>query len=182
MLSWQSHEVLLRQNENWVCYEWLYTSMKVRVISHSKHLAKISTSCWLLISVPLIYTPTNPPALKNKQIFQSTNLHNKHTCLKSTIHSNQAICTTNTPALKLSLVGAATSIIFVATNTCLLKQNMSFATTKACLLWQTYFCHDKTFVTTNIILSQQNTSFATTKACLLWQTYFAMTKHLSWQT
>ena len=41
-------------------------------------------------------------------------------------------------ALALSWAGAATSIIFVPTNMCLLRQ--------------TYFCCNKTFVTTNIIL------------------------------
>ena len=58
---------------------------------------------------------------------------------------------------EVSLVGAATSIIFVATNTCLLWQNTSFVTTKIYLLqqtfchkqatkvmsWQAYFCHNK---------------------------------------
>ena len=58
----------------------------------------------------------------------------------------------------LSLVGAATSIIFVATNifvvtnTCLcLSQHKT-----RLLLRQMYACHDKSFVTTNIFLSWQN--------------------------
>ena len=89
-----------------------------------------------------------------------------------------------------TMTGAATSIIFVAPNTCLSQQNMSFASyDKTChLLWQKYACHNKTFVVTNIFLSQQNTSFVTTKhvncyeksmlvttKLLLWQTYFVAT-------
>ena len=47
----------------------------------------------------------------------------------------------------LSLAGAATSIIFVATlNTCLClsRQNTSFVATEVCLSRQNYVCHDKT--------------------------------------
>ena len=40
-------------------------------------------------------------------------------------------------------------VFFVTT-----KENMSFVTTKVCLLQQTYFCRDKTFVTTNVILAK----------------------------
>ena len=54
----------------------------------------------------------------------------------------------------LSLAGAATSIIFVttkgfvATNTCLLRQNTSFVATKR-------FCYEKyNFVTTNVLAQQ----------------------------
>ena len=57
----------------------------------------------------------------------------------------------------LSLAGAATTIIFVATNTCLSRQSTPFVATKVCLLWQkfcrvknmsllsrqAYFCRDK---------------------------------------
>ena len=52
---------------------------------------------------------------------------------------------------KLSLAGAATSIIFVATNTFVAtKDDKTFITTNTC------FCRDKhNFVATNIILSQQ---------------------------
>ena len=90
-----------------------------------------------------------------------------------------------------TMTGAATSIIFVAPNTCLSQQNMSFASyDKTChLLWQRYACHNKTFVVTNIFLSQQNMSFVTTKhvncyeksmlvttKLLLWQTYFVAKK------
>ena len=74
---------------------------------------------------------------------------------------------------RLSWAGAATSIIFVATNTCLLRQNTSFVATKIRLphfifftttqnyvchdkthfwLRQTRVCHDKTFVATKMIL------------------------------
>ena len=59
-----------------------------------------------------------------------------------------------TQVTKLSLAGAATSIIFVATNICCDK---TFVTTKICLSWQAYFCHDKRHV-----LSKQT--------CLSWQT------------
>ena len=49
----------------------------------------------------------------------------------------------------VSLAGAATSIIFVATNMCLSRQ-------KKCLLSrQKYACRDKTFVTTKLCLSPQ---------------------------
>ena len=59
-------------------------------------------------------------------------------------------------SLPVSLVGTATSIIFVMTNTWLLRQNTSFVATNIChgkhnLSWQTkvssrqaYFCPDKT--------------------------------------
>ena len=55
-----------------------------------------------------------------------------------------------------SLAEAATSIMFVATNTCLSRQNTSFVETKVCLSRQKN-CHDKNillqqiFVATNII-------------------------------
>ena len=50
--------------------------------------------------------------------------------------------------LFLSLAGAATSVIFIATNTCLSRQTHLLSRQK-------YACHDKTFVTTNIFLSRQ---------------------------
>jgi len=56
-------------------------------------------------------------------------------------------------AMHRVLVGAATSIIFVATNTYLSQQM--------------YACRNKTFVATIL--------------CLLWQNIFVMTKCLSWQ-
>ena len=66
----------------------------------------------------------------------------------------------------ITLAGAATSIILVATNT-LSRQNMSFVATKVCLSQQnfchdkylsrqTQLCRDKSFVPTSILLSQQN--------------------------
>ena len=63
----------------------------------------------------------------------------------------------NTIPKRASLAGAATSIIFVATNvlfTRLLWQNRSFVVTKVCLLWHVtkhVFCCDKSMlVVTNI--------------------------------
>ena len=68
----------------------------------------------------------------------------------------------------VSLVGAATSIISVAT--------------------KHIFCHDKSMLGTAKVLSQQNI-FVATNMCLLWQTFcrdkhtFVTTRHvLSWQT
>ena len=58
---------------------------------------------------------------------------------------------------------------FGVTNTCLLQQNTSFVTTKVCLSWQTYFCHNKTFVATNIIVMTK---------LLWWQAYFFHDKHM----
>ena len=51
---------------------------------------------------------------------------------------------------KLSLAGTSTSIIFVATNTCLSRQNTSFVPTKVCLSRQNYVCRDKSFVAIKI--------------------------------
>ena len=48
------------------------------------------------------------------------------------------------------LVGAATRIIFAATN--LLRQKMCFVATKVCLPRQNFCCHDKTFAMTKMIL------------------------------
>ena len=66
----------------------------------------------------------------------------------------------------VSLAGAATSIIFVATNT-------SFVPTNVWLLRQNYVCRhkiflsrvfrDKTFVATSILLSRPKTCFVATK-------------------
>ena len=78
---------------------------------------------------------------------------------------------------KLSLAGAATSIIFgttsVVTNTCLFCD-------KTCLLSQQMFCHDKhIFVIylrqTNICHDKHN--FVTTKV-MSWQAYFCCDKHM----
>ena len=71
-------------------------------------------------------------------------------------------CVCNQPHY-LSLAWAATSIIFVATNTCLSRHNTSLSR-------QNYACRDKTFVATKLCLSQQNTIvtttvFVTTKVC-----------------
>ena len=96
----------------------------------------------------------------------------------------------------ISLAGAATSFIFVATNTCLPRRKTSFVVSKVCLsrhlLRQTYFCRDKhvfaatkhvfcldksmfvatfccdklTFVATNTCLPRRNTSFVVSKVCL----------------
>ena len=78
-----------------------------------------------------------------------------HVCLLTSRWICQAFC----PCL--SLVGAATSIIFVATRVChdktrlLSRQNTSFVTTKVCLLRQ-HFCRDKImFIVTNMCLSRQ---------------------------
>ena len=54
-------------------YVWFPTQNTWQWLAH--------VSCWLLVSVPLTYTPTNPLALKK---------HN---------YSNQPICITNTPSL-----------------------------------------------------------------------------------
>ena len=49
---------------------------------------------------------------------------------------------------KISLAGAATSIIFVATKTCLSRQNTSFVATKVCLSRQNFCRHKHVFVAT----------------------------------
>ena len=74
---------------------------------------------------------------------------------------------------KLSLAGAATTIIFVATNTCLTRQNTSFFATKVCLSRQTRVCCEKylswhNFVTTKVFSLQAyyNKTFVTTKMTL----------------
>ena len=85
------------------------------------------------------------------------------------------------------MAGAATSIIFVATNMCLSQQNMSccnksmlvvtFVTIK-------YFCCNKSFVTTNICLSQQKMFchykhvFVVTKVSLSPETCVCRNKYL----
>ena len=79
----------------------------------------------------------------------------------------------------LSLVGSATSIIFVATN---------FLSTQTCvccdkthlLSWQKYACHDKTFVATNTctfvvtkdMFCHDKHMFVMTKVSLVWQNLF----------
>ena len=96
----------------------------------------------------------------------------------------------------LSLAGPATSIIFVgeksfvATNTCLPRQNTSFVATKVGLPRQNVccdkimsgqrFCRDKIclsrkekqLVTTNILWSRQKTCFVAANTCLSRQTFF----------
>jgi len=77
---------------------------------------------------------------------------------------------TRMASFPLWLAGTATSMIFVATNTCLLQQTRVrvFGSTNTCL-WrqyksfvttqllsrQTWFCRNKRFVTTSILLSRQ---------------------------
>ena len=61
------------------------------------------------------------------------------------------VCTIWVVADSLSLAGAATNIIFVATNTCLSLVCPGKLADKTCLLsWQKYACRDKTFVTTKL--------------------------------
>ena len=57
----------------------------------------------------------------------------------------------------LSLAGAATSIIFVATNMCLPRQSSSFAAIKVCLSRQNYVCRDKRLLRSKrVFFSLQN--------------------------
>ena len=68
-------------------------------------------------------------------------------------------------ATKVSLAGAATSIIFVATNTCLLWQTRLLSRRK-------YAYRDKTFVTTNIFVAANillREIFVVTNIILTWQ-------------
>ena len=68
----------------------------------------------------------------------------------------QLCCHPHSPFLlrwHLSLVGAVTSIIFVATKV-LSSQNMSFRHNKT-FVAKTLFCHNKTFVVTNICSEKQ---------------------------
>ena len=92
----------------------------------------------------------------------------------------------------LTLAGAATGIIFVATNTC-------FVVTKLCLsrqIFVAYFCRDKkrvlscqtrlsrqkyacrnkTFVVTKLCCRSK--TFVATKFCLSWQKYFCKSKSI----
>ena len=71
----------------------------------------------------------------------------------------------------LSLVGAATSIIFVATNMCLSWQNTSFVVTKVCLSQQNYVY---TFVATKDVFCCDKHVFVATNIC--WQNFFVVTK------
>ena len=80
------------------------------------------------------------------------------------------------PACLLSLAGAATSIIFFATNIILSRQKSCFVETK-------YFCHDKhNFVTTNIVLSRPKDVFCHDKHVCRDKHAFVATKVLSRQT
>ena len=65
--------------------------------------------------------------------------------------------------------------VFVMTNACLSLQNMSFVTTKVCLLWQKN-CRDKILFVATKLLSWQ--IFVTTNTCLLRQK-FCHGKHTS---
>ena len=98
----------------------------------------------------------------------------------------------------LSLVGAATSIIFAVTKklsqqtwqthvchnkTCLSQLNTSFVTTKVCLLQQNFCCDKFMFVATKVLLRQAYFCRDKRRA-LLWQTrvcMVVMTKVLSQQ-
>ena len=73
---------------------------------------------------------------------------------------------------------------FVATDTCLSRQNTSFVATKVCrdksfiakeLSRQNIFCRDRTFVTTNICREKHN--FVSVKV-LSRQAYFCRDKHV----
>ena len=89
----------------------------------------------------------------------------------------------------LSLAGAAASIIFVATNTCMSRQNTSFVATELYLSRQNIFvatkhlsrqifvatniCRDNhVFFATSILLSRQKTYFVSTNTCLLRQKWY----------
>ena len=96
---------------------------------------------------------------------------------------------------KLSLAGAATSIIFVATNTRLPRQTFcrdkifssrqNICRDKYLSLQTQTFCRGKSFVATSILLSRQKTCFVATKmilvAYLLWHTFVATKLCLSRQ-
>ena len=75
-------------------------------------------------------------------------------------------------ALTLSLVGAATSIIFVATNTCL-SRKVFLATNLILFVATSLF-----FVATNTCLSQQNMPFVATKVCLSRQTKLSLSREI----
>ena len=80
----------------------------------------------------------------------------------------------NHRGLLLSLAGAATSIIFVAKNTCLSRQKTRL------LPRQKYACRDKPFVATNICRNKHN--FVATNVWLSRQKYFVATNVSSPQT
>ena len=63
--------------------------------------------------------------------------------------------------VELSLAGAATNIIFVATNACCRDKSMLAAT--KLLSRPIYVCHEKTFVATNTCFVATNTCFVATK-------------------
>jgi len=63
----------------------------------------------------------------------------------------------------LSLARSTTSIIFIATNTCLSRKKSYFVATKISLSQQTRICRDKTFVATNICSNKH--IFFTTRVC-----------------
>ena len=86
----------------------------------------------------------------------------------------------------MSLAGAVTSIIFVATKVCrdkhvfvptkhvfCRKKSTSFVATKVCLSRQNYVCHDKAFVVTNICRDKHefDKSFVSTRTRLSRQNF-----------
>ena len=102
------------------------------------------------------------------------------------------------PSLILLLMGAATSIILLQQNLCCNKHKTHLVTTKVCLSWQNYVCHDKImFVVTKYFCCNSFTwqhykyfccnsftwqhykhnfcMFVVTKLCLLWQNIFVAT-------
>ena len=92
------------------------------------------------------------------------------------------VSVTHHRCLDLSLAGAATSIIFVMTSTCLSWQHTFFVATKVCLPRQS-FCFDKIiFVATKYFCRKK--SFSATNTCLSQQAYFGCDKRpvLSRQT
>ena len=114
------------------------------------------------------------------------------------IFGNVIVRTQTQLAWMVSLAGAATSIIFVTTNTCLSWQTMSFVVTKICLPQQNFCWYEVILLQQNFFVCQQvcllqqkyayhDKTFVATKLCLLWQIFvvtnmFVMTnKILLWQ-
>ena len=99
--------------------------------------------------------------------YSPTTTLSKHTPMRAHTHAHLFTC------WHTSLARAATSIIFVTTNTCFVVTN----------LWQAYVCCDKT----HLLLRQKyvccdKTSVATKEClCLSWQIFVATNIILSWQ-
>ena len=118
---------------------------KIRYIKHNKLLETNKTLC------TLVCLPCEKKEKRRWQTELRESLANDERCIIVFVVVFVLLLLLFWGAGIYQMEGAATSIIFVATNMCLSRQNASFVSTNVHLFVAIkYFCRDKTFVTTNI--------------------------------